>query len=258
MSFFVLKKIIGPLITPLPVCFAILIAGIVFLWGRKRQQLGKILVSISMAGLFVSSTPWVSTFMIRPLEHKYPALTQFNGLPEIKWVVVLGGGMLDDENISANSQLYDSSVSRLAEGIRIHRRLPGTKLIVSGGPASGTISEAEAMAGTASLLGVDRQEIVLEKTSLDTEDQAILVKKIIGNDDLILVTSASHMPRSMALFKKQGMRPIAAPTDYKTKPRGKVGLRLFSLCPGARHILMIEMAMHEYLGMLWAKMRGRI
>ena len=166
--------------------------------------------------------------------------------------------MLDDENMTANSQLYDSSVSRLVEGIRIHHRLPQTKLIVSGGPASGQTSEAEVMAGTASLIGVDRQNIVLEKTSLDTEDQAILVKNIIGNDDLILVTSASHMPRSMALFKKQGMRPIAAPTDYKTRGQGQVRFRILNFYPGARHILMIEMAMHEYLGMVWGKMRGRI
>ena len=47
----------------------------------------------------------------------------------------------------------------------------------------------------------------------------MVVKEIVGKDKFILVTSASHMLRAMALFRKQGMEPIPAPTDYMVKER---------------------------------------
>ncbi len=66
---------------------------------------------------------------------------------------------------------------------------------------------------------VKSEDIVLETKATDTKDHPIYVKKIVGKDRFILVTSASHMPRAMALFRKHGMEPIAAPTDYMVKER---------------------------------------
>ena len=70
------------------------------------------------------------------------------------------------------------------------------------------------MARIAELLGVKPQDIVLESDSRDTADEAEIIAKMIGRERFILVTSAAHMPRSMALFKKRGLQPIPAPTDF--------------------------------------------
>ena len=105
-------------------------------------------------------------------------------------------------------------------------------------------------------LGLDRSDLVLEEESKDTKDEARLVKHIVKKDRFILVTAASHMPRSMALFRKQGMNPIPAPTEHLVKKRQKVSPGLFF--PGASNLRKVERAFHEYLGLVWGKIRGQI
>lgn len=254
---FMFKKIVGPCFDPLSVCLALLIAGLLLLWFTKKQRLGKVLVSIGLVVLVLASYGWFSAPFVRPLESKFPALMQVNTLPEIKWIIVLGGGVAADKSIPANIQLSDASLARLIEGVRLHNALPQTRLLLSGGFTSGPISEAEAMEQTASFLGVDKQKMLLDSESKDTEDQARLIKNIVGNDRFILVTSASHMPRSVALVKKLGLHPIPAPADRRViQGTGTISPRV--LFPNSANITMIEMAMHEYLGIVWGKMRGRI
>jgi len=104
---------------------------------------------------------------------------------------------------------------RFVVGFRIHKLLPESRLVFSGGAVFDPVSEAEVMARAAEIMGVEGDRIILEEISRDTGDQARLVQKIVGDERFILVTSASHMPRSMVLFRKSGMEPIPAPTDYR-------------------------------------------
>jgi len=79
----------------------------------------------------------------------------------------------------------------------------------------------------------------------------------VGKDKFILVTSAAHMPRAMGLFRKQGMEPIPAPTDYMAGER-EGGLRLGMFFPSAGSLEKAGSAIHEYLGMVWGKLRSQI
>jgi uncharacterized SAM-binding protein YcdF (DUF218 family) len=98
--------------------------------------------------------------------------------------------------------------------------------------------------------------VILESLSKDTKDEARLIKNIVGNDRFVLVTSASHMPRSMALFKKLGMQPIPAPTDYWVKERQGISPAMFF--PSSNGLRKAERAFYEYLGLAWANLRGQI
>ncbi|MBW1946021.1 MAG: YdcF family protein, partial [Deltaproteobacteria bacterium] len=117
------------------------------------------------------------------------------------------------------------------------------------------VSNAKIMADTALAIGLDRSDLVLEEDSMDTKDEARLVKLIVGKDRFILVTTASHMPRSMALFRKQGMDPIPAPTEHLVKERKNVSPGMFF--PGASNLRKVERAFNEYLGLVWGKMRDK-
>ncbi len=94
------------------------------------------------------------------------------------------------------------------------------------------LPESKIMADLAIELGLDKRDIVEESAALDTEDQAILIKKIVGKDKFILVTSAFHMPRSMAFFRKNGMDPIPAPTGHRIIKRHIISP--FHVFPGFR------------------------
>ena len=129
-------------------------------------------------------------------------------------------------------------------------------MILSGGSGFDPIPNAKIMADIAMDLGVNEKDIILESKSKDTKDEAILIKPLVDNEPFILVTCASHMPRSISIFKKLGMNPIPAPTGHKVKERR--GLSPGSFFPNALSLHKSERAFYEYLGILWAKLRGQI
>jgi uncharacterized SAM-binding protein YcdF (DUF218 family) len=118
------------------------------------------------------------------------------------------------------------------------------------------VPEAKVMAQIALFLGVKPQDIVLEAVSRDTEEEAANIAAIINSKKFILITSAAHMPRSMALFAKHGLHPIPAPTDYQVREARKPNPGRFF--PTVGSLGQVETAMHEYLGLAWAWLRGTI
>jgi len=198
----------------------------------------------------------IADILLKPLEHKYAPLMELHAFSDVKWVVVLGGGHTSDPNLPSTGQISHSSLSRLVEGIRLHNLLGRSKLILSGGGASDAIPEAKVMADVAVALGVAGEDVVLESLSRDTKDEARLIQRIVGNDRFILVTSASHMPRSMAMFRKTGMQPMPASTDYYVKQRRGMSPGMFF--PSSGGLGKTERAVYEYLGLTWAKLKGQI
>jgi uncharacterized SAM-binding protein YcdF (DUF218 family) len=259
---FLFKKIIAPLLFPLPLCLLLMAIGILLLWFSRRQRLGKILTTVAFALLLLLSYGPLPNALLRRIEGQYAPLAltvqpDANvpvSLSGVKWIVVLGGGHSSDAKIPAVSNLYPGTLFRLIEAVKLHRRLPDTKLLLSGSGLWRSDSEAEAMARVAEALGVERQSIVLEEKSNDTEDQARLIKPIIGDEPAILVTSAAHMPRAMALFKRAGMNPLPAPTDYKAVDAEPMPRDYY---PSPANLQKSEWAVYEGLGSLWAKLRGK-
>jgi uncharacterized SAM-binding protein YcdF (DUF218 family) len=257
---FLFKKLVGPLLFPLPLASFLLLLGLALLWFTRRQKAGKLLVSAGTFWLVSMSFGIFAPWTLVPLERQYqPLLTTASiTTPEtpVKWIVVLGGGGAYSAQIPSASQLSPATLARLIEGIRLQRQLPGSKLILSEGNIFDSVPVADLMGSVAQELGVASDAMILERQSQDTEGQAQLVRPMVGNDRFILVTSAAHMPRSIALFRKVGLNPIAAPTDYGSY--GGDGLRPSSFYPTANKLRKAELAMHEYMGLAWAKIRGRI
>jgi len=172
-------------------------------------------LTISTVFLGLLSYGAVSDMLAKPLEQKYPPITDFQAVKDVKWIVVLGGGSSVDPALPLSTYLSEASLVRLSEAIRIHNRLPETKLIMTGRSGfEGVTPVAEVMAETVREWGVKPDDITIEAEATDTKDHPIYVKEIVGSDKFILVTSATHMPRAVALFKKHDMNPTPAPTDY--------------------------------------------
>ena len=242
---FLLKKILAPLFLPVSLCLEILLLGLILLWFTRKQKTGKVVISIGFLFLALLSFDATSDKLLQPLEYKYPPVLRSDDISGIKWVVVLGGGHISDPRLPVSSQLGGASIARLVEGIRLFRMLPGSKLVLSGGSTFDPVSNARIMADVAMAMGVDKRDLILESSSKDTKDQARLIKEIVGRDSFVMVTSACHMPRSMALFEKQGMKPIPAPTGYGVKQRQGPSPKMFF--PRAHALLKAETAFYEYL-----------
>jgi uncharacterized SAM-binding protein YcdF (DUF218 family) len=262
MDLFVLKKFASHLLAPVPVCIDILLAGLILLWFSRRQKAGKVLVSAGTLLLALLGNFVIPAWLLEPLEFRYPPVAIGSGpsepdaLPPVKYIVVLSGGFTPDSRLPVNSQLGGETVLRIVEGIRLYREEKGSKLLMSGGPGSQDISQADLMSRVAVALGVSEKDILLESRSRDTEGEARLIRPIVGREPFILVTEAAHMPRAMALFRKQGMSPIAGPTDYESTGAAEVDWRDFY--PDGSGLGLADRANHEYLGLVWEKLRGHI
>ena len=261
---FLLKKIIALLISPLSLSLEFLLAGFILQSFFNRQRMGRFLLGVGILVLvLVSFEPSANRFFA-PLEQQYPsfntAVLKNPSLigPEspVKYIVVLGGGHVPDRNIPLTSRINGDALARLVEGISIQREIRGSKLILSGGGFFEPMPEAATMANIAIMLGVARKDIILETASRDTKDQAALILPLVGKERFVLVTSAWHMPRAMALFLKKGLHPVPAPTNYLA--RKKKALTPDYFFPDADNLKKSEYAVHEYLGMLWARLRNQV
>ena len=234
----------GPFFQPIPLCLSLLLLGLFFLIFTRKKKTGKVLVGIGTLILAIFSYGGGSDMLVEPLERKYPPISAFEELKDIKWIVVLGGGSA-------------ASLVRLSEAIRIHNKLPETRLIFTGGSGfKGFTPVAEVMADMAVELGVGQDKIIIEPKAADTSAHPSYVKQIIGRNKFILVTSALHMYRAVAFFNKHGMYPIAAPTGYISKQREGFSPGVFF--PDASSLEKTGQAIHEYLGIVWAKLRAEI
>ncbi|MBI4775672.1 MAG: envelope biogenesis factor ElyC [Deltaproteobacteria bacterium] len=260
----VVKKVIGPLFFPISLCLEVLLAGWLLISFTKFQRSGKILMLFGMIMLGLFSYAPFADRLLEPLEYRYPVLspeavsgcTNGSDPASPKWIVVLGGGHSANPELHPLSQLSHPSLARLAEGIRLYREIPGGKLLLMGGAMFSDVPESVVMSRAARCLGVDEKDIVVERRSKDTRDQAEAARTIIGENRFFLVTSASHMPRSMALFKKSGTDPIPAPTGHLVKKEQHWDPDRFVL--QARNLLKSERAFYEFLGMGWAWFRGHV
>jgi uncharacterized SAM-binding protein YcdF (DUF218 family) len=261
---FMLKKIVALFFYPLSLGLEILILGLFCLWATRRARLGKALVTLGTMLLLLSSSPFLSSRLLIPLERRYPPLLhpepvfRENQKSETspRWIVVLGGGHVSNPSLPPNSQISEATLSRVVEGVRLHKAIPGSKLLLSGGRVFDPVPEAEVMAQTAVLLGVKPQDIMLEADSRDTAGEAEIIAKMLGREKFILVTSAAHMPRSMALFNQRGLNPIPAPTDYLAREAQTPALGNYF--PGIGSLGGTQTAVHEYLGLAWSWLRGEI
>lgn len=293
MDLFALKKFVSMFMHPLPILIGAVIVGLaLYFYGRgepgssgkspgwtrdsmdskeksrrRRVRLGRFGISVvwlALLALYLLGLGPVSKLVVRPLQESYPIFDPATAeLPvgSNVFVVVLSGGYIRAPGYPITSRLGQDTMTRLSEGVRIYREISGARLIVSGG--DGVEGEdqrstvADSMAEMAKLMGVPDGDVLTERDSRDTKDHPVKILPLVGDERrIILVTSAMHMRRAMALFEKQGYQPIAAPAGVV--PSDSNGFRLGDYIPSARSYLRADDAVHEYLGLLWAKMRGQI
>jgi len=88
------------------------------------------------------------------------------------------------------------------------------------------------------------------------------VKGLLGTQPFVLVAAACDLPRAMAVGHKLGMAPVAAPACIWTlqqSPEVSVrGVVDGMLTPSLERLARLQWAFHEYVGLLWYKMLGRI
>jgi uncharacterized SAM-binding protein YcdF (DUF218 family) len=258
--FFWLKKLLGYWLMPLPGCLGLLVVGAVLLRSKSRTKLGRGMLIAGIAGLLIFSNKAISAWLVRPLEARYAAIPELKAdaipreLAACRFVVVLGSGNGNLPGLSATNEMSGSGLARITEAVRLLRHLPEARLVVSG-PAEGrNPAHAVVLARAAESLGVDLSRVSYIDQARDTEEESLAVKTIVGEAPFALVTTAWHMPRSMALFHHIGLTPLPCPTDYTAR---SAGFTAGDLAWDVESLNRSTAAVHERLGYLWIWLRGR-
>ncbi len=255
---FYLEKFLAPLFFPLSVVLIGLGVGLGLLWFSRWQRAGKTVTTVAAIGLAVVSHGWTANALLAPLEQGQVMFAPLGEIPpeaqSIRWIVVLGGGVGGDEPMPPTECLSDASLRRLVEGIRLHRLLPSARLVTSGGAVFTMRPAGEVMRDAACALGVSADRIVVQPIGRNTVEEVAAVARLVEQEPFLLVTSAVHMPRALEACRKQGLRPLPAPTDFQaTEPDGV--WTPGDLYPSGAGLRQSERAMYEYLGHLRQRLR---
>ena len=244
---FFLKKFVTFFVEPFGIVFTLLALGLIFLYIKKELQ-AKIFLSLGFSFLFLFSYPPFSLLLVQNLENQYP---KYDYKQYIKYIHVLGNEHNTDKTQPISSHLSSSGTKRVLEGVIIHRKTENSKIIFTGYTGDTDTANAVMNSKLASALGVNIKDMIINPDPTDTREEAYFTKTLVGSEPFVLVTSATHMPRSMMLFESLGLNPIAAPTSfYKSEFKG------YLRAPQAIYFHISTVAMHEYIGILWAKIRG--
>ncbi|HEY5228336.1 MAG TPA: ElyC/SanA/YdcF family protein [Opitutaceae bacterium] len=253
---FWLKKVVSYWLMPLPLCTALLLAGLFLAFGQRRRKTGLGFIWVATALLILFSNNYVSMRLTRPLESRYPAIPEMAAgepapasIAGCLYIAVLGSGHADLRGVSATGRLSTSGLARIVEGVRLYRALPNAILILSGPGLPNARTHASVLAAAALSLGVSPSRMILLETAKDTEEESIAVARIAAGARTALVTSAWHMPRAAALFRGAGVNFVACPADFVS--RSEVQLRFDS-----ESLERSTLGVHEGLGLMWLRLRG--
>ncbi len=251
---FAAKKLIAALVYPLPMALLAMALGAAL--ARHRPRAGRALIAAAGAALAVAALPQAANFAarsledgLRPIDVRLPTAAQA--------IVVLSSGSRAFEGGGPWERLDRAALKRVLEGVRLKRAYPDLPLILTGGVTqAGEPPHAIAMSELAIWAGVPAADIELELASRDTHDHPRHLAARLGRRPFLLVTSATHMPRALALFRARGLRPIAAPTDFIDSRAAPAGVR--GWIPDARALTRFTTVVHEWYGLCWAYLRGQI
>lgn len=241
------KKFISFFFEPVGIVITLCVVGMFYMYNKNGDRAEKFFLATFLA-LVLFSYPPFANFLITPLENQYQ---KYDYSKKVKYIHVLGNGHTTDSTQPISSQITNDGTKRVLEGVILHKNIPDSKIIFTGFAGRTDRANAFMNARLAVALGVDQNSIIINPKPEDTREEAEFTKTIVNEKPFVLVTSASHMPRAMMLFESMGMHPIAAPTAFY-KDNNISWLR----APSAHAFFVSTLAMHEYLGILYAKIKG--
>jgi len=248
---YALAKIVLALLLP-PASLVILMLFGVILAGCCRG-LGKFLIILGIVGLYSLSISPVSDALLKPLESYAPSLRDERVKADA--IVVLGGGTLDASWTGLGAVLPAEAEARIVQGVVLYRRYRIPLIMVGGigNPTTSTIPDADVMGPLARSLGVPAKDIIVENQSRNTLEGARAVGSQVRGRRIILVTSAYHMKRATAMFRKQGIDVIPSPTAYLSEQKP---VTVHSFIPHADRLAASASACSEYLSLRWYSLTG--
>ncbi|NYT86640.1 YdcF family protein [Pollutimonas harenae] len=252
-----LSSFLTNLVIPLNLCIALLlVAAIVFM-----VRLRKTAFAIAVAGLCWAifwSLPASSLWAGGRLEQLHP-YTEASSAPTAQAIVVLGGHTANGRRNWFEPYDKETAIARIDKAAALYKAGRAPLIVVSGAALEGNVSEAQIMAHALEQHSIPRSAIIMESRSFTTHENAIYTAETLKQhhiQHILLVTSALHMPRAMAVFAKQGISAIATPLAPQIVVPDDPGFSFWQ--PDMRSLTASRSIVKEYVGLLVYWLRGWI
>ena len=243
------------LLDPVAWVFYLMVAALIAGHYRKAKTQDH-LTAIAALLLFCLMVLPIDQVLSRPLENEYPRPP----LPaHVDGIVVLDASAKAEVFASRRVQGENPSVPRILAGADLARRFPTATLVYSGTTGATVEQRAAEVAAVRAVLdaaGIAAGRTIFERTSSDTGENLVNSMNLVHpkkGQTWMLVTSAIHMPRAMAIARKLGWEMTPWPSDYiSTAAGGAIRLHY----PSAS-LLDIDKALHEWIGLAVYRLTGR-
>jgi uncharacterized SAM-binding protein YcdF (DUF218 family) len=248
------------LLRPYTIVSLLTALAIANLWRRRRESHGRLLlVTLPYGVLTIMSLPEVSYLALGSLEWQCPPLRQRPADAEA--MVVLGGSVLPVDAGRARAELGRSTFARCQYAIEFYRRSKPCPILVSGGKV-----DSDSSSPAVSILmrdfflgqGVRPGDIIVEDRSLSSYENAVESARLLRAREIrkvVLVTEATHMMRAKGVFRRQGVEVVPAPCNFRA---AKFDWSLFDFLPSPKAALDLQDVLHEWIGLAWYRLQGRI
>ena len=268
--FFVFSKIVQFCIEPLNWVIVFVALSLLFM-GLRKPHLHKRFLLLALADLLLVGWLPTSETFLRVLEDSVPKV-QLAQMSEADFggIIILGGAIEGGEIALDRGEIsIGSAAERVTKAFELIRKYPDLPFIFTG--FSGRLSpvgmsEADAFKQLVAEQGLLDKNAHYENQSRNTYENVTLMKPMILElgaksakeadappKPWLLITSASHMYRSVKIFQKQGISVIPVPVDYQTGNRLHWGS--FDLMEGAGQWNKL---LHEMVGLLAYWITGKI
>ena len=256
-----LSKMMDRFLNPISLIWLVLLIACVRAVIKKEKRQALFTGALALFITLVGSTK-LPAYLLSTLEKPY-TVEDLSSLPDCDAVVLLGGSH-GFSNYGVNSIEFSAATDRIITAAELVRLKKGEALVIGGGEYSSS--------GQTGLHGqliaewleswkpFDSPIHVLDYSSntKDEADQTKILAEKNGWKKIILVTSAFHMRRAEALFKKTGLEVVSVGSDFEGLSSLEADFRIYSIVPGSGGFQALGFYLHEQVGWLYYKLRGWI
>ncbi|MGK7865918.1 YdcF family protein [Falsiroseomonas sp. E2-1-a20] len=252
---FVASKVLWALLRPNTLALVLATLGLLLVWRGRR--FGRWPLTLGLGWYLAVFCLPVAAFLTLPLEERFarPAAEP----AQVTGIVVLGGAVEQDLTNAHGIPALNGAAERMTEAVALALRHPAARLVFTGGTAAvlpGGPTEADTARRLFTSLGLPPERLVFESESRNTHENAVLSHAMLApkpDETWLLVTSASHMPRSVGVFRQAGWRITPWPVNY-TASRDP---SLWWYGPFPARLNQAEWALREYVGLTAYWLMGR-
>ena len=248
---FVVGKVLTVLLLPTALMMECALLGLLLC----RWPAGRALLVAAVGAQAACLALPVDAWAIRPLEDRFPQVTAY---PErVDGIVVLGGAIDDLTSRDRDTPTLNSAANRMTTFVALARRYPSARLVFTGGSGDigqGVSNEAEYARILLEQLGLPPERVLFEGASRTTRENAVNTAALVAprpGELWVLVTSASHMPRAVGVFRRAGWTVLPWPVGYQSRDR----VAAWPQSLGHR-LAVLDWAAHEWIGLLAYRLRG--